>query len=191
MPGDIRYDEFGLQGYVDNSAFDFAGAHGQAGWPDLEVDLTNFFGLLPNIPTLTPTAGTTVIYTYDADSDDPSREGVPVGLLKQTANGYRVLLAFPATFLTTASATALIDYTKGVFGESGLVQINGDVDGSGTINIADISYLVAFLFQGAADPANPNGADCDGTCNINVSDLTYLVAFVFQGGPDPLPGCVQ
>ena len=189
-PGELEYDEFGLDGYTDNSAFDFAGAFGQNGWPALQVDPDNIFGNLPDIPSLQATPDATVIYTYDAASDDPSREGQPVGLLKQTSKGYRVLLAFPITFLTTESATTLIDRVKVLF-EGGTVVLNGDVDLSGAINVADLTYLVAYLFQGGPPPLVPNSGDVDQSCTINVADLTYLVNYLFKGGPEPLAGCVE
>ncbi len=186
---------FGLNTYSEIAAADFAGAHGQNGWPDVEVDQDNLFGLLPNIPMLVKNPDVQVIYTYDAASDDPTREGAPVGLLKHTvngvANGYHILLAFPVTFLTDSTAALLISHAKELFGETATIEYAGDVDGSGTVNIADITYLVAFMFQGGPDPVSMNGADADGNCIISIADITYLVSSVFKGGPAPLPGCVE
>ncbi len=65
-----------------------------------------------------------------------------------------------------------------------LVQA-GDLDQDGAINIADLTYLVSYLFQGgpAPDPYGSGDVNCDGT--VNVADLTYFVAYFFQGGPEP------
>jgi len=62
----------------------------------------------------------------------------------------------------------------------------GDIDDSGDKNVSDLTYLVAFLFQGGPELQHPNAGDVDGSGALNVSDLTYLVAFLFQGGPDPV-----
>ncbi len=63
--------------------------------------------------------------------------------------------------------------------------IRGNVDGAGEINVSDLTYLVAFLFQGGPAAPCEAEADVDGTGDINVSDLTYLVAYLFSGGAVP------
>lgn len=70
----------------------------------------------------------------------------------------------------------------------------GDVDHSGgadPINIADLTYLVDFLFTGGPEPPCPEEGDIDasgGAAPINVADVTYLVHFLFLGGGSP-PSC--
>ncbi len=63
----------------------------------------------------------------------------------------------------------------------------GDVDDSGGIDVGDLTYLVAYLFQGGPPPSCEDEGDVDGTGSIDVGDLTYLVAYLFQGGPVPPP----
>ncbi len=71
--------------------------------------------------------------------------------------------------------------------------LRGNVDGlpgpSGDIDVADITYLVAHLWQGGpaptcVDEGNVNGLEGP-SGPIDVSDLSYLVAYVRQGGPAP------
>ncbi|MEW5993968.1 MAG: dockerin type I repeat-containing protein [Candidatus Zixiibacteriota bacterium] len=64
----------------------------------------------------------------------------------------------------------------------------GDADGSGAINVADLTYMVGYLFQGGAPPQPLAAGDCDENGQVDVADLTYLVAYLFQGGPEP---CAQ
>ncbi len=65
--------------------------------------------------------------------------------------------------------------------------IRGDVDFDMKVNVADLSYLVDFLFfEGPAPPCLEEG-DVDGSDAINVADLTYLVDFLFFQGPAPAP----
>jgi len=61
-------------------------------------------------------------------------------------------------------------------------DINGDTQGP---NIADLTYLVAYLFSEGPEPPNMQAANVNGTEGINIADLTYLVAFLFNEGPDP------
>jgi len=63
----------------------------------------------------------------------------------------------------------------------------GDTDGDGQLNVADVTYLVGFLFLGGPAPTPWEAADCDLSGEINVADLTYLVSYLFQGGLVPLP----
>ncbi len=66
--------------------------------------------------------------------------------------------------------------------------ICGDIDGSGeTPDVGDLTYLVAYLFQGGPPPPSMEAADVDGSGGTpDVGDITYLVAYLFQGGPDPI-----
>jgi hypothetical protein len=64
---------------------------------------------------------------------------------------------------------------------------NVNNDGADACNVADLTYLVDFLFRGGLPPvclpeANVNG---DGAGAVNVADLTYLVDFLFRGGALP------
>jgi len=72
--------------------------------------------------------------------------------------------------------------------------ICGDMDASGgDVNIADLTYLVAYLFQGGPDPVPlaAGNIDCSTSEEPNIADLTYMVAYLFSGGPYPCegPGC--
>ena len=62
----------------------------------------------------------------------------------------------------------------------------GDCDFSGRINVADLTYLVAYLFtQGPAPIPIPEAGDFDCHGEINVVDLTLLVNYLFFGGNGP------
>ncbi len=63
----------------------------------------------------------------------------------------------------------------------------GNCNGDITINILDITYLIAFLYKGGSAPTpyaicsgDPN---CD--CTVNILDITYLIAFLYKGGNPP------
>jgi hypothetical protein len=59
---------------------------------------------------------------------------------------------------------------------------NVDCDPLDNVNIADLTFLVAFLFQGGPAPCCSVEADVNGDGLINVADLTCLVSYLFQGG---------
>jgi hypothetical protein len=77
-----------------------------------------------------------------------------------------------------------------VFSESCCIGIRGNVDGDigDNTNVADLTYLVDFLFRGGPAPPCLDEADVDGGGGSpNVADLTYLVDYLFRGGPPPPP----
>jgi hypothetical protein len=66
------------------------------------------------------------------------------------------------------------------------VGTRGNVDNLGEINVADLTYLVGFLFRGQSDPPCMQEADVDASGSVIISDLTYLVSFLFRGGSAPV-----
>ena len=67
-----------------------------------------------------------------------------------------------------------------------LAVSRGEVNHDHVISVADITYLVAYLFQGGPMPVPVKAigdANCDGL--VNVLDTVYLVNFLFKQGPKP------
>ncbi len=69
----------------------------------------------------------------------------------------------------------------------GCCVLRGDVNSTGSINVSDLVYLVAYSFQSGPAPVCAEEGDVNGSGTINVSDLVYLVAYSFQSGPAPAP----
>ncbi len=72
----------------------------------------------------------------------------------------------------------------------------GDADGSGGVDIDDVVFLIAYIFQSgpAPSPLSSGDANCSGA--IDIDDVVYLIAYIFAGGPPPcdtnndgLPDC--
>jgi hypothetical protein len=61
----------------------------------------------------------------------------------------------------------------------------GDANGDGLIDIADVVYLINYLFvDGPPPPAIKAGdANCDGV--INIADVVFLINYLFIDGPEP------
>ena len=62
----------------------------------------------------------------------------------------------------------------------------GDINGNGQgPNVADLTYLVDYLYFSGSPPPVMEAADVDGSGgNPNIADLTYLVDYLFHGGSD-------
>jgi len=70
---------------------------------------------------------------------------------------------------------------------AGLFFIRGDVNNDGHIDITDITYLIAYIYQGGAPPPPPcDRADVNDDGSVNIIDTVYLVDFVYQSGTPPL-----
>ncbi len=72
-----------------------------------------------------------------------------------------------------------------------LPYICGDVDGDETgPNVADLTYLVDYFFNGGAAPPIMEAANVDGIVGpggpADVGDIVYLVEYLFHGGPAPV-----
>jgi len=69
----------------------------------------------------------------------------------------------------------------------GPVRGNIDGDGSESINVSDLTYLVQYLFLAGDPPPCPEEANFNGDPEglINVGDVTDIVNYLFQSGPPP------
>lgn len=61
-----------------------------------------------------------------------------------------------------------------------------DVNGSGGLNILDVTYLIGYLYKGEPGPLPPSTGDVDGNGIDNILDITYLIAFLYKSGPAPV-----
>jgi hypothetical protein len=101
-----------------------------------------------------------------------------------TGNQYRPAVAsrprgpFVVVWQSNQVASAKYD----IFGQR--FCLNGDVDGSGTVDVADVFYLINYLF--ASGPPPLGCSDANGDSHIDVTDVFFLVNYLFAGGPAPL-----
>jgi hypothetical protein len=67
--------------------------------------------------------------------------------------------------------------------------ICGDADGSETVDIDDVVYIIQYIFNSgpAPDPLEKADVDCSG--DVDIDDAVYLLQFIFSGGPAPCEAC--
>ncbi|MDH4156987.1 MAG: S8 family serine peptidase [candidate division Zixibacteria bacterium] len=65
--------------------------------------------------------------------------------------------------------------------------VRGDANANDKVNIADISYLVTYMFgiPPGTPPVTIQGGDANGSLKVNVTDISYLIAYLFGNGPAP------
>jgi hypothetical protein len=68
-------------------------------------------------------------------------------------------------------------------------EYRGDVNQDGSINSADVVFLINYLFVGgpAPVPLSKGDVNCDGF--VNSADVVYLINYLFVGGPAPCRAC--
>ena len=66
-----------------------------------------------------------------------------------------------------------------------LPNMSGDANSDANRNVADINFLVGYLFQRGARPHPLWRGNANGGCIVDVADVVYLVNWLFKGGPAP------
>lgn len=65
----------------------------------------------------------------------------------------------------------------------------GDSNTDGTINVADVVYIINYIFKNGPVPEPVCVADADYSGDISVGDPVYLINYIFKGGPPPVAFC--
>ncbi len=68
-----------------------------------------------------------------------------------------------------------------------LAVSRGDANNTGNINLADVTYLIEFLYHQGPAPV-PDTLMGDALCNgiVNIKDVTYIINYLYEGGPAPV-----
>ncbi len=67
--------------------------------------------------------------------------------------------------------------------------VSGDANGSGTVDISDVVFLISYIFGNGAAPSPLSSGDATCDTAIDISDAVYLIAYIFSGGPAPCNPC--
>lgn len=77
--------------------------------------------------------------------------------------------------------------TKAAYISACCIGTRGNANGSTdeTPTIADLVYMVSFMFNNGPLPNCEMEADVNGSGSITIADLTRLVSYLFASGPAP------
>lgn len=70
-------------------------------------------------------------------------------------------------------------------------SVPGDASGDSLVDLADVVFLVNYLYRGGSEPCICEAADANSDCLIDLGDLVYLLNYLFKGSYGPLPGCAH
>jgi hypothetical protein len=100
-------------------------------------------------------------------------------------------IRFDAALLYGANGSADVIGAADALAQGGCpVTLSGDVNTDGTLNSADVVYLVNYIFKQGPQPlpVEPAGdPNCSG--QVTPSDILKLVNYVFKAGPPPCDIC--
>ena len=68
--------------------------------------------------------------------------------------------------------------------------VPGDANNDGSINVADVIYIINYIFRGGPPPQSQlcvGDVNTDGS--VSIADAVCLINFVFKSGSPPLDGC--
>ncbi len=65
----------------------------------------------------------------------------------------------------------------------------GDLNNDDTVNIGDLTYIIAYLYGSGPSPYPLCLGDLNNDDTVNIGDLTYIIAYLYGGGSAPNPDC--
>ncbi len=77
------------------------------------------------------------------------------------------------------------------FSISFIQYVCGDATNDGTVNVADVTALISFIFNGVPIDDPIERGDTDGNGSVNISDITYLMNYIFGDPNAPICSGVQ
>lgn len=156
--------------YHTTDNYDLSYSTNGAGGPWIDIAL--------NIPLINTNGGT--VYNYSWTIPDDLSNQVRVRVIQDNPG-------FNYTG-TSADDLAIIDTTT--VPPPSCCDLPGDANDDGSVDVADLTFIVAFMFGGGPSPTCLDEGDLQADCTIDIADLTYRVAWMFSGGPAPVCGCV-
>jgi len=63
--------------------------------------------------------------------------------------------------------------------------ICGDANATEAVDIDDVVYLIAYIFQGGPSPNPVDSGDSNCSGNVDIDDVVYLINYIFASGPVP------
>ena len=66
------------------------------------------------------------------------------------------------------------------------LYVVGDIDGSGGVNLFDVTYLISYLYKDGDNPEPVEAGDVDGSGETQIFDVSYLIGYLYKAGPEPV-----
>jgi hypothetical protein len=74
---------------------------------------------------------------------------------------------------------------RGAYFDKNGHELPGDANADGVVNVADVVFVVNFLYRGGDPPIPMEAGDANCDEIVNVADVVYLVNYLYRGGDPP------
>jgi subtilisin family serine protease len=115
---------------------------------------------------------------------DPDLE---VDVIKQILINTAVDLGVPGEENTYG--WGIIDAYQAVLTAMQNTYLAGDANDDEVVDLADVVYLINYLYRGGPPPDPVAAGDPNNDCIVDMGDLVCLVNYLYKSGPAPQPGC--
>jgi hypothetical protein len=130
-----------------------------------------YSGHFPNGQDTMTTAENYVVYTAPAKAKDPLEDYLSVGVI-DVRGGQSWISGLLGLYAPGTSCRC------------------GDVTGNSVVDIADVVYLVTYLYVEGPPPDLMETGDANNDCVVNIADAVYIQNYLFGGGPPPECGWI-
>jgi len=135
-------------------------------------DTIDFIGTGGALDSLLNTGNDWMEYVYDL-SYIPAGTSIRVGFVFSSDNQY-----------TYDGEGFYIDDVR--VGPSRGAWVAGDVTGDHVVDIADVVFLINYLYKFGPAPDPPQRGDLNGDSEVTLADIVYLINYLYRAGPPPL-----
>jgi hypothetical protein len=59
------------------------------------------------------------------------------------------------------------------------------------VDVADVIYLIDYLYKNGLAPDHLSAADANADCVVDIADVIYLINYLYKNGPEPVLGCAK
>ena len=118
-------------------------------------------------------------YLVFTGSDGSQTRVATDGLRLTTANDS--LMATNGEGTTAFALTDLLKMAFAVSSDETETTLEGDVNGDGAVNVADISYIISVMASGDVDDDTKSKADVNGDGAVNVADISAVISIMAGG----------
>ncbi|MGB2989377.1 MAG: S8 family serine peptidase, partial [Candidatus Zixiibacteriota bacterium] len=111
------------------------------------------------------------------------------GILEETAEQVGGYYYSPTTGKSNELGHGRINAYEAVLLAGQSAYVAGDASGDGVVDVADVVFLINYLYRSGAAPDPLAAGDPSDDCVVDVADIVYLINYLYRSGPAPNPGC--
>lgn len=137
---------------------------------------------------MTPLPPAQKAFSYDPLSGTGTLQGGGAAVVTVEEGHKAAVLAFPFSSVVPGDRSLLLErILEWMLPSSPCADpfIRGDTNGSGSVDISDVIFLLDYLFSSGTTPSPEEAGDTNADGMLDISDAIYLLVFLFDSGAPP------